>query len=80
MLMNEKTILTIVLQKIKKCMSSFVYQVMTVKGSSECSMDKDLYPTLDCNMATLFEDQTNTVLPRKQLVRITPGWRSLWQF
>ena len=51
MLMNENTILTIVIQKIKKfisllgaemlrCMLWFVYQVTTVKASSETSVDK----------------------------------------
>ena len=54
MLMNEKTILTIVLQKIKKfisllgaemCIQRFVYQVTTVKASSGSSVDEDLYPT-----------------------------------
>ena len=56
MLMNEKITLTIVLQKIKKFISllgaemqkgiqRFVYQVTTVKASSEAAWQKDLYPT-----------------------------------
>ena len=61
--------------EMQKGIQRFMSQVATVKASSETSMNKDLYPTWNCNMTPLFVDQKNTVPLKKQLVRITPNWR-----
>ena len=50
-----------------------MYQVTTVKASSGSSVDKNLYPTWNCNMTPLFEDQTNMVPLRKQYVSFRVG-------
>ena len=86
MLRNEKTILTIVLQKNKEIyffVRSWNIEVYTAirvsshdrKGQFRSQRGWDLYPTWNCNMTPLFEDQTNKAPLRKQFIRFTPGRR-----